>query len=82
MVLQLQKNRSCSNYRIYTDLKLNPGNVNCWLKHGDSDKVSYQTAKRIVDYVLRYDPRKKQSGSGKAHSKAFDKKLTRKHQTG
>ena len=51
-VLQLQNACHCSNYRIYTDLKLNPGNVNCWLKYGDRCKVSYPTAERIVNYVL------------------------------
>ena len=30
-VLRLQKEKGCSNYRLYTDLKLNPGNVNSWL---------------------------------------------------
>ena len=51
-VLLLQADRGCSNYRIYTDLKLNPGNVNNWLKHGSSEKVSCQTAERIMNYVL------------------------------
>ena len=53
-VLQFQSEKHCSNYRIYTDLKLNPGNVNCWLKHGDQSKVSYQTAKQIMDYLMSY----------------------------
>ena len=54
-ILQLQKDKSCSNYRIYRDLKLNPGNINNWLKNGDSRKVSYKTAVQIMDYVLGYD---------------------------
>lgn len=56
-VLQLQKESGCSNYRIYTDLKLNPGNINSWLKQGDSRKVSYQTAERVLSYVARYGGR-------------------------
>lgn len=52
-VLQMMQAGGCSNYRIYTDLKLNPGNVNSWLKNGDSSKVSYQNAKRIMYYVMQ-----------------------------
>ena len=52
-VLQVLQNGSCTNYRIYTDLKLNPGNVNSWLKNGDSSKVSYRNAERILNYVMR-----------------------------
>ena len=51
-VLQVLQNSSCTNYRIYTDLKLNPGNVNSWLKNGDSSKVSYKSAERILNYVM------------------------------
>ncbi len=51
-VLRLQQEADCSNYRIYTDLNLNPGNINSWLKNGDSAKVSYRTAERVMDYVL------------------------------
>lgn len=53
-VLLLQKEKNCSNYRVYTDLKLNPGNINSWLKNGDSTKVSYHTAERVMNYVLQY----------------------------
>ena len=52
--LQLLKEKDCSNYRVYKDLNLNPGNVNSWLKNGDSSKVSYQTAERIISYVMQY----------------------------
>lgn len=53
-VLRLQKEKKCSNYRVYTDLKLNPGNINSWLKTGDCTKVSYHTAERVVNYVLQF----------------------------
>ena len=49
-VKRLQE-KSVTNYRIYTDLKLNPGNLNAWLKHGDGDKVSLETARRALRYV-------------------------------
>lgn len=47
----LQERTGVSTYRIYTDLKLNPGNLNAWLKHGDSDKVSLDTARRVLRYM-------------------------------
>lgn len=37
-----------------TDLRLNPGNLNAWLKHGNSDKVSLETARRTLRYVEAY----------------------------
>ena len=53
-ILEMQRAKNCSNYRIYTDLKLNPGNINDWLKNGDSKKVSYRTAERIVSYLMSF----------------------------
>ncbi len=52
--LQLLKEKGCSNYRVYKDLQLNPGNINSWLKNGDGSKVSYQTAEKIVTYAAQY----------------------------
>lgn len=52
-IIELQKSKKCSNYRLYRDLKLNPGNINSWLKNGDGSKVSYQTAERIITYVMQ-----------------------------
>lgn len=48
------KKSGVSNYRIYTDLKLNPGNLNAWLKHGDSSKVSLYTARKTLQYMENY----------------------------
>ena len=50
-VKRLQKKKGVTTYRIYTDLKLNPGNLNAWLKHGNGDKVSLETARRTLRYV-------------------------------
>ena len=50
-IMRLQEQSGVSNYRIYTDLNLNPGNVNAWLKHGVPDKVSLETARMILHYV-------------------------------
>ncbi|WP_308564437.1 hypothetical protein [uncultured Faecalibacterium sp.] len=43
-----------TNYRIYTDLRLNPGNVNAWLKHNDSSKMSLDCARQIYKYAKSY----------------------------
>lgn len=40
-----------SNYRIYKDLGLNAGNLNAWLKHGDANKVSLETARAALAYI-------------------------------
>lgn len=53
-VKRLQEQCGVSNYRIYTDLNLNPGNVNAWLKYGAADKVSLDTARRALRYVETY----------------------------
>lgn len=54
-VLELQQKKKLTNYRLYTDLKLNPGNVNAWLKHNDSSKMSLDCARKIYQYVKEYD---------------------------
>ena len=33
------------------DLQLNPGNVNAWLKHGNSEKLSLNNARMMLRYV-------------------------------
>ena len=53
-VKRLQEKNGVTNYRIYTDLRLNPGNLNAWLKHGDSEKVSLEVARKTLRYVETY----------------------------
>ena len=50
-ILELQKQSGVSNYRLYSDLKLNPGNLNAWLKNGQCDKVSLATARAVLQYL-------------------------------
>ena len=50
-IKQIQEQSGVTNYRIYTDLGLNPGNLNAWLKHGNDSKVSLDTARRTLRYV-------------------------------
>lgn len=53
-VIQIQKEKSITNYRIYTALHLNPGNVNSWLKNGNEKKIALSTGRKILDYVEKY----------------------------
>ena len=50
-IVKLQKVKGVSNYRLYTDLGLNPGNFNSWLKYGETRKVSLDTARRTIKYL-------------------------------
>lgn len=50
-IKKMQQDKHISNYRIYTDLKLNPGNINEYLTNGKADKLSLQTAEKILNYV-------------------------------
>lgn len=50
-IRSLQSLRGVTNYRIYTDLGLNPGNINAFLTHGDCSKVSLDTARTILKYL-------------------------------
>ena len=53
-VLEMQAQKHLSNYRLYTDLHLNPGNVNAWLKHNDPRRVSLACARQIYLYAKNY----------------------------
>lgn len=50
-IKQMQQDKHITNYRIYTDLKLNAGNINDYLTNGKVDKLSLNTAEKILDYV-------------------------------
>ena len=50
-IKELQAEKGASNYRIYTDLHLNPGNTNAFLKHGDPSKLNMDKTRAILDYL-------------------------------
>lgn len=50
-IKEMQAAKHISNYRIYTDLRLNPGNVNDFLTNGNVSKLSLKTAEMIFNYV-------------------------------
>ena len=53
-VLEEQAKQKISNYAIYKALKLNPGNINDYLKNGNTSKLSLETAYSIYDYVMAF----------------------------
>ncbi len=53
-IVKMMDEKGISNYRVYTDLKLNPGNINDYLTNGNVKKVSRDTVKVIFDYVYNY----------------------------
>jgi hypothetical protein len=54
-ILRLQNEKNVSNYRLYTDLRVNPGNMNAYIKHGDCSKISLKTARNAIDYMEHID---------------------------
>jgi len=50
-IYENKKIKNISNYRIYKDLNLNHGNINSWLKNGECDKVSLETARKVLKYT-------------------------------
>ncbi|MCL1873074.1 MAG: transcriptional regulator [Clostridiales bacterium] len=50
-IIQLQREKKITNYRLYTDLQINHGNMNAYIKHGDCSKVSIEIARRVVEYI-------------------------------
>jgi len=50
-IRKLQEEKGISNYRVYTDLKLNPGNANAFLKNADIARTNMKTTERILEYL-------------------------------
>lgn len=50
-IVRLQNEKHVTNYRLYVDLGLNPGNLNAFLKHGDSSKLSLDTSRKVLNYL-------------------------------
>ena len=48
---ELQRIKGVTTYRLYTDLKLNHGNIHAYLKNDDVSKVSLNVADMILGYL-------------------------------
>ena len=53
-IVNLQKEKRISNYRIYSDLKLNHGNTNEYLRNEKHEKLSLNNIRRMMDYVVSF----------------------------
>ncbi|MGN0455062.1 MAG: hypothetical protein ACI4G1_07825 [Ruminococcus sp.] len=53
-ISEVKQAKRVTNYRIYRELNLNPGNVNAFLKNEDTSKVSVDTARKILTFVNNY----------------------------
>ena len=53
-IVERQTEKGITNYRIYKNLNLNPGNVNAFLRNGDVSKVGLDTARNILSFVNQY----------------------------
>ena len=50
-IIQLQQEKNISTYRLYTDLHINHGNMNAYIKHGDCSKISIERARSIIVHL-------------------------------
>ena len=50
-IIRLKSEKDISNYRIYTDLKLNPGNFNTFIKNRNIKKLSLSNARETLNYL-------------------------------
>lgn len=50
-LLKMKEDKKVSTYRLYTHLKLNPGNVNYALKHKDTKKLSLKNLRDMLNFV-------------------------------
>ena len=52
--IEVKEVKCVTDYCIYKQLELNPGNVNAFLKNGDVSKVSLDTVRKILSFVNEY----------------------------
>lgn len=50
-IIKLQKEKHVTNYRIYKDLKINPGNFNSFVKNGNLKKLSLNKSREVYNYL-------------------------------
>jgi hypothetical protein len=50
-IVKLQASKNVSNYRLYSDLKLNGANVNAFLKHKATAKISLDNLRKMLNYL-------------------------------
>lgn len=53
-IIEMQKKKKVSNYYIYKNLNLNPGNTNSFLKNGNTKKLSLNDVNMVFDLLKQY----------------------------
>ncbi len=52
-ITRLQTEKEVSSYRVYTDLRINPGNYDSFVKGRDYSKLSLNKSREIINYLER-----------------------------
>ena len=52
-ITRLQTEKGVSNYRVYTDLRINPGNYDSFVKGRNYSKLSLNKSREILNYLER-----------------------------
>lgn len=50
-ILQLQAEKHVTDYRIYTALRLNPGNYSAFMRQEKTDRLSLDKARKMLSYL-------------------------------
>jgi hypothetical protein len=53
-IVNLQKEMKLTDYRLYTDLHLNSGNFNAFMKHDRMDRLSLESTRRILKHLENF----------------------------
>ena len=53
-ICEVKQQKCITNYRIYKELNLNAGNVNSFLKYGNTDKLSVETVRKVLTFINEY----------------------------
>lgn len=53
-ICEVKQQKCITNYRIYKELNLNAGNVNSFLKYGNTDKLSVETVRKVLAFINEY----------------------------
>ena len=53
-ITKIKAEKSVSTYRLYTDLNLNHGNLNDFVKNKKLDKLSLENTKKVLNYLESY----------------------------
>ena len=53
-ICEVKQQKCITNYRIYKELNLNAGNVNSFLKYGNTDKLSVETVRKDLAFIKEY----------------------------